>query len=389
MSRGASRIPPSENSVARQGLLPKVWKSLSRPVRWAIVITPGIALVVGLVGDAVDLWGKVTADEPAVRIENVALTQEGRVKLRYSSMEGGAGSVASVPATAATITLNNPTDTAVAFFRLRASVLHAATLRDCGVAGGDIAVSGDYQLPLPDAKRGEDSYADIAWQVKGHTNDAFRITIGDADATTLTTLPMYHLALSMKSGDGEWLDAGTMVVANELPHYAAFLDPDSDEVYPNCAKKNRESVQAIASRTGRRSPELKVFTQVLDTVIKSGSFDEFGDLCPWPGAIPTVKDFEPADLMGDQTPLVAFVAECKSGAVDHGTTVTLWSPDLGHVVAQYRPRAHMFQQGLTGFGRMLRFEFRELLTKYSTRYVREDLGFKGGRLVVLRRTSTD
>ncbi len=319
-----------------------------------------------------------------MRVENFSASMQGSVQVQYSSMEGGLGDVRIFPATDATIALNNPTPTAMAFYELKATVLDAVTLKDCQVAGGDVAVSGDYELELPTPLSNRTSSTDIAWQVDGHSNDSFRVTLGESNATTLTEVPIYQLAMSMRSGAGQWLEAGTFLVANELPHYAAFLDP-TREAFSGCAGQNLRKLQQILFERGAIAEELSLFSEVVQGMAESQTTRYFGDVCF--GLDYRVVDLYPIDLVDQDGSLeVIIAAECLLRGSEFGSAVALWNPDSKEIIAQHVPIAEMYGQDLSGVGNEVWLDYLQPSPEGGSQSFRETIGLEGGNLVVLKRT---
>lgn len=360
-----------------------IWPAISR--RWGvtIVIASGIAVLLGVVGSALDLWDRFTSGEPAARVEEVTVTQQGTVELEYASFaEDEYEWRTSDPATLVTLSLNNPGSTAEAFFALEGTVLSATTLQDCTVAGGAIKVTGDYELPLPNARPGARNSIEIAWQVAGHKNDSFSVTLGNPNLTGLEQVPLYQLGLRLRKGDDTWLDAGTIVFANEFPHYGAFLNPAND-VTGDCTPKNLNQLNGLLTKSGERSEALTLYTRVVNGIADEGSA-YLGQFCPTSES-QDISDIYPVDLVGDDNMSeLAVVMRCMETPKlsDAQSQIVVLHPDSFEPLYTYKPVHDMQLADLSSVGNRLQVRYQ---TTQGTRVQgREDtLVVRGSKLVVL------
>lgn len=388
--RKAGQVPdrappePQPQPQPRRGWLTRVWQGLSRPWRWVLVVAPGVALVLGLVGDSLSLWDRLTGDEPAVSVQDVAVSQQGVVDLVQSSIADDYRRELRTAATSVTFSLNNPQPTSVAFYQVRATVLDAAEVADCFVAAGPIQVTGDYQLRLPDAERGARTSVGIAWEVPGDANDRFRLTLGHPALTTLERVPFYHLEIELRTGDGTWLPAGRVVVVNELPHFGAFFDVSDDEG-GRCAAENVAVMRAFLEKEGERSPELTLYAEAVKAINEGGVVDYLGPDCPL--GTPTVNDVHPANLIRDSDDLeVAVVVECRRADGFHnvGAIVEIVSPEQPDVaLATYSPLPELRATGLDVVDGALLLGYFQL--EGDTGGVEEELAVVGDTLALVAR----
>ena len=385
--RGASRgSAPSGGSDPSPNRVKRLWQALSRPWRWVIVVTPAVALVVGLVGDSLSLWERFTEDSPAVSVQDVAVSQQGEVGLVLTSIASTEfRQEVTWPATSVTFSLNNPQDTAVALYEIRATVLDAAVLRDCAVAGGDIQVTGDYQLPLPEAEVEATTSADIAWQVAGNQNDRLSVTLGNPHLTTLERIPLYHLDFELRTGEGTWLPAGTVVMANELPHFGAFFDA-ADEVFGGCAADNLAALDRFLEKPGERSPELALLAEAVTAINRDGASRYLGQDCPFGNQ--QVNDVYPADVIPNAVGLeLAVAVECRKpdGFENFGAIVELVSPAQPEAeLFTYVPIPQLRATDLTFVDGTLLLRYTETGDEFVG--VEEELAIVDGSLTVVERS---
>ena len=385
-STGGGATPPDLSEQQPPRGLARFWRPLSRPWRVVLVVMPGVAFVIGLAGSTLDLWDKVRPEktpEP-VQIQDVAVTQRGAVDVAIGSVAESGTDTVSFPATDVVMSLNNSGTTAIAFYKLRARVLDAAVLQDCGIAGGAVTVSADYLLKLPEPQKGAARTIDIAWEVPGNSNDRLGVTLGES-GSTLGNVPLYQLELELRRGDGTWIDAGRVVVANEIPHYAAFLKPDAEAVRgPDCPEKNRAELTRILSLEGERSAELTAYGGQLRRL--ESPPPEVVELCG-KGATGSIRDIYPIEVVpGDGQLEIATALECTGSDGNVESIIFTREQDAETPLQTYRPSLRGFLMDITALDDSLRLSYVQLLDGGGGRSVEETVTLRNGRFEMIERS---
>jgi hypothetical protein len=243
-----------------------------------------IGLVLGLVGAAAGVVAIVQAlgtDEPDRHRSSPPL---GRVALVQVGVRNGAakrradGTVVDSPKDLPTVdlTLLNRGSRRVLITSAQVDVAGFASLSECAGQGGDVPISGDYGIALPEYPHGAARHVrrPLHQQIGPDEPDRIALRFSVPHPRVPESIDLYALRLRLGTSEHAVIDAGSFVIATPASiERDGLMLPDRDSILLEdvlgnpiplrwvwCFRHNISLLRSVTALPGRRSAELRALT---------------------------------------------------------------------------------------------------------------------------------
>jgi hypothetical protein len=346
---------------------------------WVQIIGFPLAIV-GTIAAIVAIVQALGPDEPS---RHRSSPTPGRVALVQVGVRNGApkrrpdGTVVNSPKLLPTIDLSllNHGSRRVLVTSARIDVVGFASLPECAGQGGEVPISGDYGITLPESRHGTVRRA-LHQQIPPDDSDRITLRFSVPHPQVPESIDLFALRLRLETSEPATVDAGSFVIATPASvERNGLMLPDRDEILAAdvtghdpiplswiwCFRHNISSLRSVTALPGRRSPELRVLTDYVPASIWPLVRDAMPPRAAAKALLqPPFLDAELALYAAEQTKDVAFVAKIRrdgaSALLEAAREALVSEPDRAAYLARRAQQLHPTEEGARLLAEALRRE---------------------------------